>query len=113
MIDGGVGLNICTLKVVKGLGYFEEDVDPSCKITINSYDDGKCFSKGIIILPIRVGLASKNTLFHILDIEMNCNMILGCPWLHTMKVIPSTYHQCLNFSYNNVEVIILGDPDPF
>ena len=29
LIDGGVGLNICTLKVVKGLGYAEDDVDPS------------------------------------------------------------------------------------
>ena len=44
---------------------------------------------------------------------MNCNMILGHPWIHAMKVVPSTYHQCLKFSYNNVEVTILGDPDPF
>ena len=49
LIDGGAGLNICTLKVVKGLGYFEEDVDSSCKITIKAYDDGEHFSKGFII----------------------------------------------------------------
>ena len=44
---------------------------------------------------------------------MNCNMILGCPWLHAMKEVPSTYHQCLKFSYHNIEVTIPGDPDPF
>ena len=98
MIDGGVGLNICILKVVKGLGYSKEDMDPSHRITIKSNDDGERFSKGIIILPVRVGPATKNTLFHVLDIEMNCNMILGHPWLHTMKEIPSTYHQYMKFS---------------
>ena len=30
-----------------------------------------------------------------------------------MKAIPSTYHQCIKFSYNGVEVTIPGDPDPF
>ena len=30
-----------------------------------------------------------------------------------MKVIPSIYHQCLKFSYNNVEVTIPGDTNPF
>ena len=29
LIDGGAGLNIYTLKVVKGLGYSKNDVDPS------------------------------------------------------------------------------------
>ena len=77
LIDGGAGLNICTLKVVKGLGYSEEDVDSSHKINIKAYDDGENFSKGVIILPIRVRLAIENTLFKVLDIDMNCNMILG------------------------------------
>lgn len=88
-------------------------MDPSRRITIKTYDDGERFSIRVIILPIRAGLATENTLFQVLDIEMNCNMILGCPWIHAMKAVPSTYHQCLNFSYNNVEVTIPSDPDPF
>ena len=92
LIDGGVGLNIYTLKVAKGLDYSKEDMDPSYRIIIKAYDDGEFFSKGIIILPIRVGLATENTLFQALDIKMNCNMILENPWIHAMKVVPSTYH---------------------
>ena len=68
LIDGGVGLNIYTLKVVKGLGYSKNDVDPSRRITIKAYDDGEHFSTGVIILPIRVGPATENTLFQVLDI---------------------------------------------
>ena len=30
-----------------------------------------------------------------------------------MKVVPLTYHQCVKFSYNGVEVTIPGDPNPF
>ena len=95
LIDGGEGLNICTLNIDKGFSCSEEDVDPSQRIKIKAYDDGDHFSKGIIILLIIIGLATENTLFHVLDIEINCNMILGCPWLHAMKEVPSTYHQCL------------------
>ena len=29
LIDGGAGLNICTLKVVNNMGYSKDDVDPS------------------------------------------------------------------------------------
>ena len=113
MIYGRVGLNIYILKVVKGLGYSKEDVDPFYRITIKAYDDGECFSKVVIILPIRVGLATENRLFQVLDIEMDCSMILGCPWIHAMKAVPSTYHQCLKFSYKNVDVNSLGDSEPF
>ena len=81
MIDGGAGLNICTLQVVKNLGYTEEDVDSSCRITIKAYDDGEHFSKGVSILPIRFGPAVENILFQVLDIDMNCNMTLGHPWI--------------------------------
>ena len=101
------------MKVVKGLGYSEEDVDSSHKITIKAYDDVECFSYGVIIVPVRVGPAIENTLFQVLDIDMNCNMILGRPWIHAMKAIPLTQHQCVKFSYNGVEVTIPGDPDPF
>ena len=79
LIDGRAGLNIYTLNIVKVLGYFEEDVDPSHRITIKAYDDGENFSKGVIILPIKVSPTIKNTLLHDLNTEMNCNMILGCP----------------------------------
>ena len=54
LIDGGAGLNICILQVVKNLGYTKEDVNSSRRITIKAYDDGEHFSKGVIILPVRM-----------------------------------------------------------
>ena len=40
-------------------------------------------------------------------------MILGHPWVHVMKVVPSTYHQCVKLSYNGNKDTIPGDLDPF
>ena len=39
LVDGGAGLNICTLSLVKALGYTKDVVDPRKKITIKAYDD--------------------------------------------------------------------------
>lgn len=113
MIDDGAGLNICTMRVILGLGYSEDDIDPSRKITIKAYDDAERTSKGVIVLPIRVGPMIENTLLQVLDLDLPYNMILGHPWIHAMKAVPSTYHQCLKYSYNGTEITIPGDQNPF
>lgn len=64
-------------------------------------------------LPIRVGPTIQNIMFHVLDLYLSYNLLLGHPWIHAMRVVPSTYHQCLNFPYNSLEITIPGDPDPF
>ena len=33
--------------------------------------------------------------FCVIDSLSCCNVILGRPWIHEMKVVPSTYHQCV------------------
>lgn len=33
--------------------------------------------------------------------------IVGRPWIHDMRAVPSTYHQCIKFPHNGVEVTIL------
>nr|XP_016447223.1 PREDICTED: uncharacterized protein LOC107772244 [Nicotiana tabacum] len=39
----------------------------------------------------------KMTLFEVVDSDMGYNIILGRPWLHEIRVVPSTYHQLLKF----------------
>lgn len=50
---------------------------------------------------------------HVLDLDLPYNLLLGRPWIHAMQVVPSTYHQCLKFSFNGMEVMIQADPQPF
>ena len=55
------------------------------------------------------GPVEKDIVFQVLDILLGYNLFLGCPWLHNMQAIPSTYHQCVKFLHNETEVIILRD----
>lgn len=39
LVDGGAGLNICSLKVLKSLGISEDNIEKGKGITIKVYDD--------------------------------------------------------------------------
>lgn len=113
LIDNGAGLNICALQLVTALGYAIESVDPRKKITIKAYDDAEHSSKGAVVLPIRVGPVVKHIICQVLKLPLPYNLLLGRPWIHAMQAIPSTYHQCIKFPHNGVEITILGDANPF
>lgn len=102
LIDNGVGLNICTLQLVTTLGYAVESVYANKKITIKAYDDAYRSSKGAVVLPIRVGQVVKHIVCQVLDLPLPYNLLFGRPWIHAMKVVPSTYYQCIKFPHNGV-----------
>ncbi|XP_019246516.1 PREDICTED: uncharacterized protein LOC109226177 [Nicotiana attenuata] len=66
-------------------------------------------TRGEIPLPTNVKGVMKMTLFEVVDGDMGYNMILGRPWLHEMKVVPSTYHQLLKFPISKGIKQIRGD----
>lgn len=113
LIDGEVGLNICTLKLIRALGFSENAIDPNKKINIKAYDDGERATEGLVVLPIQVGPIQKDTICQVLDIDLSYNILLGHPWIHEMQVVPSTYHQCLKFPYNGQEISVSVDTNPF
>ncbi|XP_070045542.1 uncharacterized protein [Nicotiana tomentosiformis] len=45
-----------------------------------------------ILQPTDVKGVMKTTLFEVVDDDMGYNIILKRPWLHELKVLPSTYH---------------------
>lgn len=82
LVDGRAGLNIFILNLVKALGYIEDVVDHKKKITIKAYDDEETSSKGMVILPIRVGTVVKENICQVLDLKLTSNNLLGRPWIH-------------------------------
>ena len=49
------------------------------------------------------------TKFHVINAEVSYHVLLGHPWLHKHRLIPSTYHQCIKRS----PVRILTNCNPF
>lgn len=63
--------------------------------------------------PLKVRSVVIHTECHVLDLDLPYNILLGEPWIQTLNVVPSTYHQCLKFPHQGREVTIPGDPLPF
>ena len=52
---------------------------------------------GQIVLFVFAKGVNKQTRFNVIDYKSAYNAILGRPWIHEMKAVPSTYHQTLKF----------------
>ena len=94
------------------MGYNEDDIINEV-ITIKAYHNMERTIEGTILLPIRVGLETQEKICHIVDLNLPFNVLLDHPWIHAMKVFPSTYHQCIKFPHNGTEITIHADLKPF
>ncbi|XP_070019855.1 uncharacterized protein [Nicotiana sylvestris] len=54
-------------------------------------------TKGDIILPVNMFDIVRNTKFHVVEGDMRYNALLGRPWIHNMRAVPSTLHQMMKF----------------
>ena len=63
---------------------------------------------GDITLPVQAGPVTQQVLFSIVDDLRPYNFIVGRAWLHSMKVVPSTYHQMVSYLTNVGQVDILS-----
>ena len=110
LIDNGSALNICPLRTAIKIG-----VDPSTlqktSGTITGFDGNDREIIGEVSLNIMVGPANFEMSFQVVDIKSTFNLILGRPWLHAHKVVPSSLHQCLKFVYNNEMVVVMAEPE--
>ncbi|KAF8109302.1 hypothetical protein N665_0098s0030 [Sinapis alba] len=73
-----------------------KDIKPSSR-ALSGFNGSSTQLLGIIRLNIFVGGVSKLVKFSMIDTKTQYNAILGTPWLHMMKAVPSTYHQCVKF----------------
>ena len=68
---------------------------------------------GIIRLDLRIDEMRSSASFHIIDAKTTYNMLLGRPWIHDNRVIPSTLHQCFKYCQDNVVKKVIADDKPF
>ncbi|KAM0025726.1 putative retrotransposon gag domain, aspartic peptidase domain superfamily [Helianthus debilis subsp. tardiflorus] len=94
LIDGGSSVNIIQLDVLKKMGIPESDITPRSSVLVGFSGETKK-TLGDIKLPIYVERLHNYQKFCVIDCLSCCNVILGRPWIHDMKAVPSTYHQCV------------------
>nr|CAN68299.1 hypothetical protein VITISV_009905 [Vitis vinifera] len=101
LLDNGLALNVCLLAIAIALGYAPLDFGPldfgPSTQTVRAYDSTKR---------------------EVLRIPTSFNLLLGRPWIHRAKVIPSSLHQKVKFihdgQYGPSEFIVIPNHDvPF
>nr|KYP57986.1 hypothetical protein KK1_004274 [Cajanus cajan] len=66
---------------------------------------------GEITLPIQVGPIVLNIEFQVMNIIPTYSCLLGRPWIHHVKVVPSMLHQKVKFVANDKLIIVQVEED--
>nr|XP_016459780.1 PREDICTED: uncharacterized protein LOC107783327 [Nicotiana tabacum] len=54
-------------------------------------------TKGEIISLVNITGTIQGTKFHVIEGDIRYNALLGRPWIHNMRAVPSTLHQMMQF----------------
>ena len=96
LIYGGSAVNILQKMKMRRLGLTMEELSHS-RLVIQDFNQGGQRVIDMIHLELIIGELTSNVLFHVIDAKTTYNMLLGCPWIHGNRIMPSTLHQCFKY----------------
>nr|XP_043639266.1 uncharacterized protein LOC122610337 [Erigeron canadensis] len=108
LIDNGSSVNIIKMETLRRKDISEEDINGKASPLIGFSGETK-YTVGEIRLPVYVGGMNSMHKLCVVDSLPGCNIILGRPWIHEMKAVPSTYHQCVKLPTPWGVVTVKGD----
>nr|KYP55764.1 hypothetical protein KK1_001989 [Cajanus cajan] len=88
----------------------EAHLQPSNMI-VRAFDGSQRKVMREVVLPIQVGPIIFNVEFQVMDIAPAYNYLLGRPWIHQARAVPSTLHQKVKFVVENKLVVIQAEDD--
>ncbi|XP_009783872.1 uncharacterized protein [Nicotiana sylvestris] len=74
----------------------EDKIIPCC-IMLTGFNNAVEQTLGKIVLPVLARGVTLETTFHVMNQETAYNAIIGHPWIHTMRAIPSSLYQVIKF----------------
>nr|XP_016503713.1 PREDICTED: uncharacterized protein LOC107821775 [Nicotiana tabacum] len=95
MVDDGSGACIVHTRVLAQMK-LEDRIVPRC-ITLMDFNNSVERTYREITLPIMAGGVTLETMFHIMDRDTSYKDIIGRPWIHAMKAVPSSLYQVNKF----------------
>ncbi|XP_019239918.1 PREDICTED: uncharacterized protein LOC109219898 [Nicotiana attenuata] len=95
LVDPGSSTNTIQSRVVEQLG-LQDRIVPAARV-LNGFNMESEATKGEFMFPVTVAETIQDTKFHVLEGDMRYNALLGRPWIHNMRAVPSTLHQVLKF----------------
>ncbi|XP_056695218.1 uncharacterized protein [Spinacia oleracea] len=96
LIDNGSSSNVLFLEALQEMGLNEKSIVRRSTVLVG-FSGESLRTIGEISLPTYAEGVNVMTKFNVADCPSAYNVILGRPWIHKMKAVPSTYHQSIKF----------------
>ena len=109
LIDTGSSADIIFKDTLEKMGISQSEI-AKCPSPLLGLSGETTMAYGSIRLAVKAGTVTNITEFLVVDRPASYNVIMGTPWLNTMRAIPSTYHLCLKFPTPNGVEVIWGNP---
>ena len=94
LIDPGSVADLLQLPAFKQM-QVSLDKFSSVDRVLSGFNGATKLTVGDIAFPVKAGPVTQQVLFSVVEDLGPYNDIVGRAWLHTMKVVPSTYHQTI------------------
>ena len=107
MIDTRSSVDVLFYDAFKKMGHLDSELQGR-KTPLTGFDGDTTFSLGTIQLPTVARGVRQLTNFLVVDKKAPFNAILGRPWLHAMKAVPSTYYQYIKFPSDKGITVVYG-----
>jgi ribonuclease HI len=109
LVDQGSSADVLYYPAFKALGRSRDELVPT-DIPLVGFTGNPVYPLGTITLPVWAKSVRLDVEFTVVDTHGPYNAILGRGWLHGMKAIASTLHQCVRFiGANGRQETIWGD----
>ncbi|XP_021733296.1 uncharacterized protein LOC110700116 [Chenopodium quinoa] len=109
LVDNGSSANIIMLDTLKHMNIDEKNIINKSTMLVGFSGETKKTSGEITLATYAKGV-NLQVKFLVIDTLSSYIIILGRPWIHEMKAIPSTYHQIIKFPTRWGIQEIRGDP---
>ncbi|XP_074293006.1 uncharacterized protein LOC141619888 [Silene latifolia] len=94
LVDRGSSVNLIMLDILKAMKISEDQITKKSSVLVGFSGETKN-SLGEIYLPTYAESVASYERFGVLDCLSSYSVILGRPWIHNVKAVPYTYHQCI------------------
>nr|XP_009788630.1 PREDICTED: uncharacterized protein LOC104236412 [Nicotiana sylvestris] len=80
-------------------------------VRIRAFDDSSRDTIGEINLTMTIGPIDFEIVFQVVDMDTSYKFLIGRPWIHMARAVPSTLHQMVKFEHNRQEIIVHGEDE--
>ena len=91
LVDIGASVNLIPLSTLQAVGILERKIQ-GCPMEVTGFGGRGEYTAGHIQLWLKVGPIASLTRFHVVKTKVSYHVLLGRPWLHKHRLVPSTYH---------------------